>query len=318
MAQGTTGGNRAATGSDGQTPPPPGRLRAKPSSREEKMTRLAPALTALALALPGGALADCATDADVAAFVADYLAKTPTRALVPGGSMEDALCTRAKVVAALSDHLGPVVGYKAGLTSKPAQEAFGVAEPVGGVLYRDMLLQDGATVPAAFGARPLFEADLVLVVGDAGLNDATTPEAAMAHIAAVRPFIELPDLTYAEGEPLNGITITAMGVAPRLGVLGAPIPVTDPGAMLAALAAMQVTVTAADGTVLAEAPGAAVLGNPVNSALWLAASGVAFQPGDLISVGSIGPLLPPAKAMGKATVTYSGLPGDPSVSVNFE
>jgi 2-keto-4-pentenoate hydratase len=282
------------------------------------MTRLAPALTAIALALPGAAQAQCATDAEIAAFVADYMARTPTRALVPGGSMADALCTRARVVAALSDQLGPVVGYKAGLTSAPAQEAFGVTEPVGGVLYRDMLLQDGATVPADFGARPLFEADLVLVVGDAGLNDATTPEAAMAHIAAVRPFIELPDLTYAEGEPLNGITITAMGVAPRLGVLGAPIPVTDPGAMLAALAAMQVTVTAADGTVLAEAPGAAVLGNPVNSALWLAASGVAFQPGDLISVGSIGPLLPPAKAMGKATVTYSGLPGDPSVSVNFE
>jgi 2-keto-4-pentenoate hydratase len=70
--------------------------------------------------------------------------------------------------------------------------------------------------------------------------------------------------------------------------------------------------------VLAEAPGAAVLGNPVNSALWLASTGVAFQPGDLISVGSIGPLIPPAKAMGAATVTYAGLPGDPSVSVIFD
>jgi 2-keto-4-pentenoate hydratase len=282
------------------------------------MTRFALPLGLLALALPGAAAADCATDDQIAAFVADYLAKTPTKALAAGGTMADAICTRDKLVAAMVEHMGPVVGYKAGLTSAPAQEAFGVSEPVAGVLYRDMLLEDGATVPAAFGARPLFEADLVLVVGDAGLTDAATAEEAMAHIAAVRPFIELPDLTYAEGEPLNGVTITAMGVAPRLGVLGDPIPVDDPAAMLAALAAMQVTVTAADGTVLAEAPGAAVLGNPVNSALWLASTGVAFQPGDLISVGSIGPLIPPAKAMGAATVTYAGLPGDPSVSVIFD
>ena len=275
-------------------------------------------IVALALALPGAALADCATDDDIAAFVADYMARTPTRALAAGGTMEDALCTREKLVAVLSERMGPVVGYKAGLTSKPAQEAFGVTEPVGGVLYRDMLLDDGATVPADFGARPLFEADLVLVVGDAGINAATTAEEAMAHIAQVRPFIELPDLAYAEGEPLTGVTITAMGVAPRLGVLGAPIPVDDPAAMLDALAAMQVTVTAADGTVLAEAPGAAVLGNPVNSVLWLASTGVEFRPGDLISVGSIGPLIPPAKAMGQATVTYRGLPGDPAVSVTFE
>jgi 2-keto-4-pentenoate hydratase len=280
------------------------------------MIRFALPLTA-ALALPAAALADCATDAEIDAFVADYLARVPTRALSPGGSMADAVCTRAKLVAALSAHMGPVVGYKAGLTSPPAQAAFGVDEPVAGVLYRDMLLDDGATVPADFGARPLFEADLVLVVGDAGLNAATTPEEAIAHIAAIRPFIELPDLTYAEGEPLDGVTITAMGVAPRLGVLGAPIPVDDPATMLSALAEMQVTVTAADGTVLAQAPGAAVLGNPVNSALWLVSTGVEFKPGDLISVGSIGPLLPPAKAMGQATVTYDGLPGDPSISVNF-
>lgn len=282
------------------------------------MKRFALPMAALAAALPGIARAECATDDQIAAFVADYMARTPTTALAAGGTMEDAVCTSEKLIAAMTARLGPVVGYKAGLTSGPAQAAFGVSEPVRGVLYRDMLLEDGATVPAAFGARPLFEADLVLVVGDDGLTADLTPEQAITHISAVHPFIELPDLTYAEGEPLDGVTITAMGVAPRLGVLGAAIPVEDPAAMLAALAAMTVTVTAADGEVLAEAPGAAVLGNPINSALWLASTGVTFNPGDLISVGSIGPLLPPARAKGQATVTYAGLPGDPSVSVTFE
>ena len=264
------------------------------------------------------ARADCASDADIAAYVADYLAKTPTKILGVGGTMDDALCTQAKLVKALEPHLGPVIGHKAGLTSKPAQERFKAKEPVRGVLFRDMILEDGATVPKKFGTLPLLEADLLLIVGDAAINDAKTPEEAIRHISAVRPFIELPDLTVAKGEPINAVTLTAIGVAPRLGVAGAPIPVKDGAAMLNALASMKVMVKNAAGDVMIEAPGKAVLGNPVNSVLWLRSKGVTFKKGDLVSVGSIGPLMPAAKAGAGATVTYAGLPGDPSVSVVFE
>jgi len=37
-----------------------------------------------------------------------------------------------------------------------------------------------------------------------------------------------------------------------------------------------------------------------------------------VSVGSIGPLMPPAQAKGGATVTYAGLGDDAIVSVVFE
>ncbi|MCR8547678.1 fumarylacetoacetate hydrolase family protein [Salipiger sp. P9] len=275
-------------------------------------------LAALAIIpLGGAALADCANDAEIATFVQSYLSRTPARALGAGGDMDDALCTQGKLAAVLAESLGPVVGYKAGLTSKPAQDRFGVTEPVHGVLYRDMLLPAGAEVPAAFGTIPMLEADLLLVIGDAAINQATTPEEAMAHISAIRPFIELPDMTLAKGEPITGETLTAMGVAPRLGVMGPEIAVSDPAAMLNMLAGMTVTLMAADGTVLTEAPGAAVLGNPVNSVLWLLSKGITFQPGDVVSVGSFGPLLPVAKAPGGANLRYTGLPGDPEVSVTF-
>ncbi|MBT54085.1 MAG: hydratase [Mameliella sp.] len=275
-------------------------------------------VTAGVIALTAGAAwADCADDAAIAAYVADYLAKIPAAALVPDGNMEDARCTQDKLVAALVPHLGPVIGYKAGLTSKPAQERFGAAEPVAGVLYQNMMLEDGAEVSATFGARSLFEADLILVVGDAAINDATTLEEAIAHISAVHPFIELPDLAYAEGQPISAVTLTANGVAARLGVLGAPLPVEDGAVMLAALADMTVTVRDAEGEVLSQAPGAAVLGNPVNAALWLMSKGYEFKAGDLISVGSIGPLLAPPQANGAASVTYDGLPGNPVISVTF-
>lgn len=274
-------------------------------------------LAAMATLLAGAAAAECASDTEIAAYVESFLAKTPAKALAAGGSMDDALCTQEKLVVAMVPHLGPVVGYKAGLTSKPAQERFGASEPVHGVLYRDMLLEDGAEVPRDFGIMPLFEADLLLIVGDEGVNSAATPREVMAHISAVRPFIELPDLVFAKGEPIDGVTLTANGVAPRLGVVGAEIAVTDPAAMAEALAAMQVTVTNGAGAVLAEAPGSAVLGNPANAVSWLTSKGIVLKAGDIVSVGSIGPLMPVAKAGSGATVSYAGLPGDPQVGVTF-
>ncbi|MCA0847567.1 2-keto-4-pentenoate hydratase [Salipiger thiooxidans] len=270
-----------------------------------------------ALLAAGTASADCAGDDEISAYVDAYLSHTPARALGADGSLEDALCTQGKLIAALEPKMGPVVGYKVGLTSKPAQEHFGVSEPVMGVLYRDMLLDDGAEVPAGFGTVPLVEADLLLVVGDDGIREATTPDEVVAHLSALRPFIELPDLTFAEGEPVTGITLTAIGVAARLGVVGADIPVEDPAAISQALASMTVTLSAADGTTLTEAPGAAVLGHPANAVLWLMSKGVTLKAGDVVSVGSFGPLLPIAKAGGGATLTYAGLPGDPTVSVRF-
>lgn len=262
--------------------------------------------------------AGCATDDQIDRFIADYLSAAPTPALSSDGTMNDALCTQALIVSALEPHLGPVIGYKAGLTSAPAQERFGASEPVQGVLFRNMMLDDGATVPSDWGARPVFEADLVLIVGTADINQATSPEEVLQGISAIRPFIELPDLTFAEGEPITPVTLTAIGVAPKLGVWGAEIPVSDPAAMVQALADMTVTLRAADDEILAQAPGTAVLGHPANAALWLMSKGIEFQPGDLISVGSFGPLFPPAKGKGGASVSYDGLPGNPTVSVVFD
>lgn len=64
---------------------------------------------------------------------------------------------------------------------------------------------------------------------------------------------------YVEGEPMTGKMQTAMGVAPRIGVLGTPVAVEDPYAMLKMLAEMKVKVENARGEVLAEVPGHVVM-----------------------------------------------------------
>ncbi len=265
--------------------------------------------------------AACSSPDQVDRFVKDWKAKTPTGAMAAGASLDDAMCAQNLLVERLKPELGEIAGYKAGLTSKALQERFEVSEPVRGQLLAGMLLQDGATVPASFGARPLYEADLLLVVKDEGINSATTPEEALRHISAVRPFIELPDLAVKEGDPMNGIVLAAANVAARYGVMGAEIPTDSTPEIVKALAEMTVVVTDKSGAKLAEGKGSAVLGSPLNVAVWiardLAASGTRLKAGDLISVGSFTPLTPPKPGQ-TVTARYEGLPGNPAVSVSFK
>ncbi len=272
---------------------------------------------ALISAQPGAAVAGCASPAQIERFVDDYINLRATVALGSAGTLVDAICTQGRLAEAMSVHLGPVVGYKAGLTSQPARQRFGATEPVRGVLYQDMMLPSGASVPMPWGAVPLVEADLVLEIGDSAVNAATSWHEVMQNIRSVRPFIELADLALAQGEPMTAETITAMGVGVRLGVLGAAIPVEDPAEMTEMLAQMQVELRDGAGELVAAAPGSAVLGHPAETVLWLHGKGVTFKAGDLVSVGSFGPLVPPTSLKGGASVTYSGLTGDPVVSVIF-
>jgi 2-keto-4-pentenoate hydratase len=267
------------------------------------------------------ALATCPDQAEVDRFAAEWNARNPAKGM-PVETMADATCARDKFVAAISKG-AKVVGYKAGLTAKPVQERFKATAPVSGILLDSMVLKDGAKVPAAFGARPVFEADMLLVVRDESINNAKTPEEALRAISAMRPFIEMPDLALAQGEKLEAPQLLAINVAARLGVAGAEIPLQANAETLKALADVRIVMTDETGKVLAENTGAATLGNPLNAVTWLvsdlAASGRTLKAGDLISVGSFSPLLPPRPGS-TVTVRYEGLPGGtvPKVSASFQ
>lgn len=258
----------------------------------------------------------CPSDAEIDRYLADWRARQPTMPLAEGGTLDDALCAQAKIVERHMATLGEPVGYKAGLTSEPSQQTFGVTEPVRGVLLEGMLLPDSSEVPADFGARPRYEADMIVVVGDAAINQATTIEEVHSHLTEIIPFIELPDLAVAEGETLDGVVLTAINVASRMGVVGDPVPVQRTPEFLQALADMNVSLVDQSGEVLQEASGAAILGHPLNSVLWLIENGVQFEVGDYVSVGSFGALLIPEAGL-TATVRYEGLPGDPMATVRF-
>ncbi len=286
-----------------------------------RMNRL---LIAGAVAIAGAADAACLSDAQAAELIAKFVAKAP--AVTPEGLSEaDGACSRAKVTALLEKQYGKVIGYKAGLTNPAVQKRFGYDKPVWGKLFQGMVLADGATVEANFGARALFEADMLVRVKSADINNAKTPMDVLNAVDQLIPFIELPDLVVEAPPKLGGPGINAINVGARLGVAGKPVAVPSTRgeryAMLDALRDMNVVLADGAGVELGKGKGSDILEHPLNAVVWLAQAlaqeGLAMKPGDLISLGSFSPLLPP-KAGLKATATYNGLPGATPVSVQFK
>jgi 2-keto-4-pentenoate hydratase len=283
------------------------------------MARIAMVAAGLAV-LPGSVNAACLSDNDAAALVAQYMDKQP----VPnpeGLSMADGECTRAKFNQLLAQTLGRPVGYKAGLTNPAVQQRFNHPSPVWGALYAPMLMDSGAVIDPAFGARPLFEADLLVRVSDAArISKARTPQQVLFAIDQVIPFIELPDLVVETPARLDGPTLTAINVGARLGVLGRPIAVQRTTDFARHLRDMQAVVLG-DGAELDRGKGSDVMDHPLNAVVWLvqdlAREGKALKKGDLVSLGSFSKLLPPRPGMA-VVVRYEGLPGTPEVKLSFK
>ena len=293
-----------------------------PSSRPLRGVLLAALALAAGCAAPPARVPDpptCPSDADTAEFVQRYLALQPVPNPPAGITMDGAACGARKLVAALQPALGPVVGYKAGLTNPAVQKRLGVSAPLRGTLLARMIVGDGSEVPARFGARPFVEPDLVVEVGSAAIHDAKTPLQVLAALRSVRPFIELADTLVEDPSRIDAATLVRINVGARMGVLGAPVPVRVDTAFADALRNMTVRYEDAAGKPLGSAPGSAILGHPLDAVIWLVAdlkrSGITLRPGDLLSLGAFGNL--PAQPGSGVRVVYDGLPGNPSVGVRF-
>jgi 2-keto-4-pentenoate hydratase len=248
-----------------------------------------------------GVLALChqALAAGEGAKLADfYLKKMPAPALDASLTLDQAMKIQAEFIQAIRPSFGRVVGYKAGLTNPAVQKVFGVTAPVRGTLLDKMILESGTALDANFGARPLYEGDLILRVGSVAINGAKTPMEALKYIDAAIPFIELPDLVYAKDVKINGPMLAAVNVAARYGIVGEPIPVQPTQEWMDRLKNFMCQIYDEKGTMLIEGPGSSLLDHPMNVVLWirdsLKASGMLLLKGDLLSLGTITKLTPTA------------------------
>ena len=82
----------------------------------------------------------------------------------PGMTMDDAYAVQAAWVKQKIARGRRVMGWKIGLTSKAMQYALNIDIPDSGVLFDDMMFEDGATIPKSRFIQPRIEAEIAFVM----------------------------------------------------------------------------------------------------------------------------------------------------------
>lgn len=256
---------------------------------------------------------------NIAKKIADaYLTKQSITEFNHNLTWEDANSIQEKLINILSSSQGELIGYKAALTNKKAQETFKVKEPLLGILLENMLLPSGITIPANFGAKPMIEGDLMVRVASEKINEVTTPQDTLKYLDAVIPFLELPDLVYDKNIKVNAEMLIAINAGARLGVVGEVITIDRGNINKDTLKDISVKLIDESGEIIAQGNSNALLGDPLNVVFWikeqLNAQRKTLKKGDLLSLGSITPLIP--VEIGKTiNAQYTGLEKDQVIEV---
>jgi 2-keto-4-pentenoate hydratase len=191
------------------------------------------------------------------------------------------------------------IGWKVGLTAKPIQEQFGFHEPVFGCILES--LPSGATLKASQLIQPGFESELCLRMGKA-LVGAVSMADARAAVAGVHPALEIIE---TRGNLSAQIAVAmADNAQQKTVVLGEAVPL---GEKRLDQVACRVEM---NGAMVAEGTGSAVLGDPLNSVVWLAGKlaqfGRSIRAGDIIMTGSFVRQFPLA-AGDRVRVAFAGI-----------
>ena len=169
------------------------------------------------------------------------------------------------------------IGWKVGLTAPAIQAQFGFHEPVFGCIL-DRVPSGHVFAPDLI--TPGFENELCMRLG-CDLPGPVTLDQAAAAIDVIYPSLEIIE---TRGPFTEQIALAlADNAQQKTVVLGAPV------ALPATLEAIEVRVSI-NGQVVATGTGDAVLGNPLNSVVWLAgklaAYGRSLKAGEIIMTGS--------------------------------
>jgi 2-keto-4-pentenoate hydratase len=209
----------------------------------------------------------------------------------------------------------PVAGWKVAATSKAGQAHIGVTEPLAGRLFKNFILADGASLPAAPLHMKVMEAEFAFRMArglpprPAAYEQAEVCDA----VAALHLAIEVPDARFERFAEIGPAQIAADDAFASWFLLGRQVPdwrsLDLPTQRVRAVS---------NGTVVAEGTGANVLGDPRIALTWLAnhlaRRGIGLKAGDIVTTGTC--ITPPTIAPGdKFVAAFAGL-GQVAVAFN--
>ncbi len=178
-----------------------------------------------------------------------------------------------------------VIGWKIGLTSRAMQDALKIDIPDSGILFDDMLFENGATVPQGRFIQPRIEAEIAFVMKAPVAGADVTREDILAATDYVAPSLEILDTRIQRKDPETGearkifdtISDNAANAGLVLGQERHRAEVLD-------LRWIGAIVTR-NGEVEETGLGAGVLNDPVESMVWLARRMAGY--GQIIEAGQI-------------------------------
>ncbi|MDG2341407.1 MAG: 2-oxo-hepta-3-ene-1,7-dioic acid hydratase [Paracoccaceae bacterium] len=237
------------------------------------------------------------TPDDHARAAADLLEAEKTRRQIglltlrhPEMTMDDAYKVQNAIYRAKLATKQRVIGWKIGLTSKAMQSALNIDIPDSGILFDDMLFENGATVPKDRFIQPRVEAEIAFVMKSAVGGVDVTRNDVIAATDYVCPSIEILDTRIQRQDASTGKQRTVLDTISD-NAANAGIVLGDAIHAIADVDLRWVgAITTKNGEVEETGLGAGVLNDPVESMVWLAQRmaqyGQSIEAGQIILSGS--------------------------------
>lgn len=187
-------------------------------------------------------------------------------------------------------HGASPAGFKAGLTSAPAQTRFKANDAVAGVLFNEGALKSTSTVSLHEMRGLYIEVEIAMRIGTSIDRPLADSAALRTHIDGIAPAIELPNLDYTQPQSLDAIDIVATNVAAAKYIVGefAPPQQRDPNATDVRLVCNDKEMFTGKGT--------DALGDQWRAALFvvnkMVEQGWRLERGQILLTGSLGRMLP--------------------------
>ena len=183
-----------------------------------------------------------------------------------------------------------IVGWKIGLTSRAMQNALGIETPDSGALFDDMRFENGTDLPGSRFIQPRVEAEIAFEMNSPLSGNRMSLEDVSAATRRIAPVLEILDTRIVRKDPLSGRSRNVCdtisdNAANAAFVLGDRFHMIDDFDLRWVGAIVE-----RDSVVEETGLGAGVLGNPLESVLWLArrldSIGKCISAGDLVLSGS--------------------------------
>jgi 2-keto-4-pentenoate hydratase len=213
----------------------------------------------------------------------------PVRDQLPPGDIDAAYAVQQANTEAWIKSGRRLVGRKIGLTAKAVQKQMGVDQPDFGMLFADMSLGDGEEIAISRVMQPRVEAEIALIMENDLVSEQPTTADLIRAVAYACPAIEVVGSRIAKWDIKITDTI-ADNASSGAYVLGGPPRKLDGLDLYLCGMVME-----RFGDQVSVGAGAACLGHPLTSALWLATvmakRGMPLKAGDVVMTGALGPMV---------------------------